>query len=546
MHSSVRKDPVAVDAILPRSLTQTLEDLVNSIKPVDSFVSKIDGAEFKGKSVDETLMQAVWLNVKLERAEEKDRAWDFSSSIDFMPGHLLCLHRWKIWWAIPRLLPTNESATPPETYLLLGQLQHRRGEGIELRVDEDEGRYLLFMPIVDQAMGFSLEGSLSKARTNSSVTGYYLSINGHDNSGPGARRRAVNAEMPSQFDVTETSRRAMLISSGTDPLLLVEQSMRLVKQFMRNSLKQLTQEPDEPDSSLSRREEHDCTTSAIETSSKMVELGRFHWPRGPGPSFVDHFGWCTWDSFYTDLSHNRVLGGLDSFLDTGVIPRFLILDDGWQGTNVDDRANGKQWGGRLSSFKANFKFGEGYSGAAPDLDSSSKLAQHHTDSEQGRNETERRQRLLEALAAAHEKGVLPGSLAEGVDRNSRHSLSTLSHAAKTHHRVEHLLVWHTLSGYWAGVAPADARDGGTDDGGEGSSSELDAYGPSLAFPTIPDAVHRMSVADALHTEPFTVDGVGLVDVDKARSFFADYHAELRAMGVDGVKVDAQVRHYTNY
>lgn len=32
-----------------------------------------------------------------------------------------------------------------------------------------------------------------------------------------------------------------------------------------------------------------------------------------GPGFVDHFGWCTWDSFYTDLSPQRVLGGLDSF-----------------------------------------------------------------------------------------------------------------------------------------------------------------------------------------------------------------------------------------
>ena len=36
-------------------------------------------------------------------------------------------------------------------------------------------------------------------------------------------------------------------------------------------------------------------------------------------------------------------------------PRFLILDDGWQGTNVDDKMNGQQWGGRLTSFYANFK-----------------------------------------------------------------------------------------------------------------------------------------------------------------------------------------------
>ena len=40
---------------------------------------------------------------------------------------------------------------------------------------------------------------------------------------------------------------------------------------------------------------------------------------------------------------------------TGIQPRFLILDDGWQGTNVDDKMNGQQWGGRLTSFYANFK-----------------------------------------------------------------------------------------------------------------------------------------------------------------------------------------------
>ena len=78
--------------------------------------------------------------------------------------------------------------------------------------------------------------------------------------------------------------------------------------------------------------------------------------RVPGPKFVDYFGWCTWDSFYTDLSSKRLLTGLDSFTKIGVTQSFIILDDGWQNTNVDDKMNGQQWFGPLTSFHANYKF----------------------------------------------------------------------------------------------------------------------------------------------------------------------------------------------
>jgi raffinose synthase len=48
------------------------------------------------------------------------------------------------------------------------------------------------------------------------------------------------------------------------------------------------------------------------------------------PDFADTFGWCTWDSFYREVSANGVRAGLASFAAGGVEPRFLILDDGWQ------------------------------------------------------------------------------------------------------------------------------------------------------------------------------------------------------------------------
>lgn len=71
------------------------------------------------------------------------------------------------------------------------------------------------------------------------------------------------------------------------------------------------------------------------------------------PDFVDQFGWCTWDSFYREVSRDGVRQGLESFRQGGVEPRFMILDDGWQSTT--DATNE----GRLTAFRANEKFDGG-------------------------------------------------------------------------------------------------------------------------------------------------------------------------------------------
>jgi len=50
----------------------------------------------------------------------------------------------------------------------------------------------------------------------------------------------------------------------------------------------------------------------------------------PLPDLVNDFGWCTWNSFYQEVSADKVRAGLASFAAGKVQPRFLILDDGWQ------------------------------------------------------------------------------------------------------------------------------------------------------------------------------------------------------------------------
>uniref|UniRef100_A0A1D2AEY2 galactinol--sucrose galactosyltransferase n=1 Tax=Auxenochlorella protothecoides TaxID=3075 RepID=A0A1D2AEY2_AUXPR len=53
------------------------------------------------------------------------------------------------------------------------------------------------------------------------------------------------------------------------------------------------------------------------------------------PDFVDTFGWCTWDAFYYDVTPAGILDGVQALQVGGINPGFVIIDDGWQHTDVD-------------------------------------------------------------------------------------------------------------------------------------------------------------------------------------------------------------------
>jgi raffinose synthase len=173
----------------------------------------------------------------------------------------------------------------------------------------------------------------------------------------------------------------------------------------------------------------------------------------PLPRFIDHFGWCTWDAFYGDVSHARVREGLESFRAIGIEPRLLILDDGWQ--QVAAQPTGER---RLVGLGANEKFG--------------------------------------------------GDLAPTVTM------------AKQDFAVEQFLVWHAVVGYWGGV------DG----------QALPRYRVQETAKNFGVGIrrHRIDVDQWLGGPV-----VGLVPAETIGAFYHDYHRGLRAMGVDGVKVDNQ-------
>ncbi|XP_006489932.2 probable galactinol--sucrose galactosyltransferase 2 [Citrus sinensis] len=195
------------------------------------------------------------------------------------------------------------------------------------------------------------------------------------------------------------------------------------------------------------------------------------------PSFLDWFGWCTWDAFYTDVTAEGVDEGLKSLSAGGTPPKFLIIDDGWQQieNKPKEESNcivqeGAQFASRLTGIKENSKF--------------QKKCQN---SEQ------------------------VSGLKHVVDES------------KQNHNVKYVYVWHALAGYWGGVKPA--ADG------------MEHYDTALAYPVTSPGV--MGNQPDIVMDSLAVHGLGLVHPKKVFNFYNELHAYLASCGVDGVKVDVQ-------
>ncbi|OAY40463.1 probable galactinol--sucrose galactosyltransferase 2 isoform X2 [Manihot esculenta] len=195
------------------------------------------------------------------------------------------------------------------------------------------------------------------------------------------------------------------------------------------------------------------------------------------PSFLDWFGWCTWDAFYTDVTAEGVEEGLKSLSEGGTPPRFLIIDDGWQQieTKAKEDANavvqeGAQFASRLTGIKENAKF-----------------------QKNGENAEEAR------------------------------GLKHVVEDAKRRHNVKFVYVWHALAGYWGGVNPAAAG--------------MEHYDPALAYPVQSPGI--LGNQPDIVMDSLAVHGLGLVHPKKVFDFYNELHAYLASCGVDGVKVDVQ-------
>ncbi|KAL4419946.1 hypothetical protein ABPG75_007044 [Micractinium tetrahymenae] len=82
------------------------------------------------------------------------------------------------------------------------------------------------------------------------------------------------------------------------------------------------------------RDPYELTARAVAAAARLSGIAR---PRTekPVPPSADVFGWCTWDAFYSMVSAAGIAEGLRTLGAGGTPPRLLIIDDGWQQTDVD-------------------------------------------------------------------------------------------------------------------------------------------------------------------------------------------------------------------
>ncbi|CAL1390567.1 unnamed protein product [Linum trigynum] len=221
----------------------------------------------------------------------------------------MCLYRFKIWWMIPSFGGSG-SEVPAETQLLLLEANcwddsvddsAPADHDDDSSIRENSSRsYILFLPVLEGQFRTSLQGT--------SLNELQLCVeSGH----PDVQTSKVSE--------------ALYVSSGKNPCQLIKDSVKFL-------------------------EKHKGTFSHID-NKKM-------------PPLLDWFGWCTWDAFYKNVNPQGIQQGLESFVNGGTPPQFVIIDDGWQDTHNPFLKDGEmptnaiEFATRLVDIKENKQFSD--------------------------------------------------------------------------------------------------------------------------------------------------------------------------------------------
>jgi raffinose synthase len=171
---------------------------------------------------------------------------------------------------------SRSSDLPPETQFVLAQLR-----SLNNSAENSAPTFVCLVPLIDKgAFRATLRPPSSASSSSDSSDDLCLRI-----------------ESGSPLVRASSFENALLVAAGTDPLALADAAVVAA-------------------ASLSG--------AARPRTAKQI------------PDFVDLFGWCTWDAFYSSVSARGVSDGLQALKEAGAPPPgFLIIDDGWQVTCLD-------------------------------------------------------------------------------------------------------------------------------------------------------------------------------------------------------------------
>ncbi|KAF8014876.1 hypothetical protein BT93_H0616 [Corymbia citriodora subsp. variegata] len=275
------------------------------------------------------------------------------------------------------------------------------------------------------------------------------------------------------------------------------------------------------------------------------------------PPLVDKFGWCTWDAFYLTVDPTGVWHGVQDFVEGGVSPRFLIIDDGWQSINMDgqdpneDAKNlvlgGTQMTARLHRLDECEKFRKYRAGSmlgpgAPSFDPKKPrmlinkgIEIEHAEKDRDKAvqsgvkdlaEFEARiaklKKELDEMFGGQENGENyggAGGCGNCACKKEKYGFKAFTRDLREKFPgLDDIYVWHALCGAWGGVRP-------------GSTHLKSKIVPAKLSPGLDGTMTDLAVVKIVE------GGIGLVDPSQAGDFYDSMHSYLASVGITGVKVD---------
>lgn len=275
------------------------------------------------------------------------------------------------------------------------------------------------------------------------------------------------------------------------------------------------------------------------------------------PPLVDKFGWCTWDAFYLTVDPTGVWHGVQEFVEGGVSPRFLIIDDGWQSINLDgqdpnkDTKNlvlgGTQMTARLYRLDECEKFRKYRAGSmlgpdAPSFDPkkprmliNKAIEVEHAEKDRDKavqsgakdlaeleSKIEKHKKEIDELFGAEENGQDSsgaGGCGKCACKSESYGLKAFTRdLRKKFPGLDDIYVWHALCGAWGGVRP-------------GSTHLKSKVVQTKLSPGLGGTMTDLAVVKIVE------GGIGLVDPSQAGNFYDSMHSYLASVGITGVKVD---------
>lgn len=272
------------------------------------------------------------------------------------------------------------------------------------------------------------------------------------------------------------------------------------------------------------------------------------------PNLIDKFGWCTWDAFYLTVEPTGIWHGVNEFVEGGVSPRFLIIDDGWQSINFDGESpnedaknlvlGGTQMTARLHRFDECEKFRKYKGGSmlgpdAPSFDPkkpkmliSKAIELEHSEKDRDKaiqsgvtdlSEFEAKiqnlKQELNAMFGGEENSSSSEVCASCYCKPENYGMRAFTRDLRTRFKgLDDIFVWHALCGAWGGVRPG--------------ATHLDSnIVPCKLSPGLDGTMNDLAVVKIVE------GGIGLVHPDQAEDFYNSMHSYLDGVGITGVKVD---------